>query len=216
MTTLNDLINPDRILSKTTQRIVNTIDGVLEQSFNVKAYGLLIGAELNLYVNRKKVEPTTTVTISGTNNTRNVTNVVLRDRPSETFSTDNKGEVDFIFYYREDLSNFSGQGETKLQEYLDRNTGEVELIIVDKASVNTTTLTDSDINNARCVANCKLNRSYNPLKTQINDVIIIERESSNRPISTLPGTSNNLTSNTLIRSSNNVISNTSLQRSLIG
>lgn len=153
------LDNPVNIISTTTTKIVNSLEAVGDQSFEVRVFGLNINTHLNMYVDGKKVL---------------ANNVELLDRPGTVFSTDRDGKAHFRFFYREDLSQLINIPEAKLYEFINKNTGRVLMVVVDKASIDTAELPSNYKQIARCFAEIYVDRSYTSTLSPITDVIVQE------------------------------------------
>lgn len=156
---VTNILDPSRIVSQNTTRVVRKIEAVGNQSIAVQVYGLNINTHLNLYVDMKKVD----------------TNLIqLQDRPGQTFSTDANGNALFIFYYQEDFTQLNDVPEAKYNEFLAKNTGNVLLVVVDKASIDTVELPAGYKQIARCYAETYIQKSYTPTLDTVQDIIINE------------------------------------------
>jgi hypothetical protein len=135
-------------VGKTTSRNISYIDAVAEQSFKVRIYGLNINTKLNMYSNNKKVSSN---------------NIIMEG--GGDFKTDFKGDVEFVYYYKEALSELTNVSETAYLDYLNRNSGSLTLVAVDSASINSNTLPVNYRDIARCYSECIINKTYDPQVT---------------------------------------------------
>lgn len=159
MASVINILDPSRIISHTTTKVVKQLEAVGNQSIAIQVYGLNINTHLNLYVDNKKV---------------NTSSITLQDRPGVTFSTDSNGAVKFVFYYQEDFTQLNNVPEAKYSEFLAKNTGNLLLVVVDKASIDTVELPANYKTIARCYSEGYLQRSYSPTLQTVEDVIVNE------------------------------------------
>jgi hypothetical protein len=157
MPTTNTAIGYAKEISKTTTRNISFIEAVAEQSFRISVSGLNINTKLNLYVNNNKASA----------------NAIVNEGGGD-FMTDFKGSTSFIFYYRESLSELNNISEAAYLEYLSRNSGQVTLVLVDSASINSQDLPDNYKQLARCYSETTINKTYAPEVTTNHFVKVLE------------------------------------------
>ena len=172
MADIVNILDTSSIISHTTTKIVKKIEAVGNQSLEININGLNINTNLNLYVDFKKVA---------------LTDVSLIDRPTATFSTDGSGRANFVFYYKEDLTQLNDLPEAKYLEFLSKNTGKLLIVAVDKASIDTPELPSNYKTIARCYAEKYIERSYSPALQVVQDIKINEIASSNNAARTATG-----------------------------
>ena len=108
MASVINILDPSRVVSHTTTKVVRQLEAVGNQSIAIQLHGLNINTHLNLYVDNKKA---------------NTSSIVMQDRPGETFSTNSNGVCNFVFYYQEDFTQLNNVPEAKYSEFLAKNTG---------------------------------------------------------------------------------------------
>lgn len=163
MASIVNVLDTSKIISHTTTKIIDQIEAVADQSINITLSGLNINTNLNLYIDFKLVPST---------------KIQLRDRPASEFSTDAFGKADFILYYNEDLTQLNDLPEAKYNEFITKNTGKVLIVVVDKASINTTELPSDYKIRARCYAEKYVERSYAPELSAVQNITINEIKQS--------------------------------------
>lgn len=156
---ITNILDPSRIVNQTSTKIVRKLEAVGNQSISIELYGLNINTHLNLYVDMKKA---------------NSSVIQLLDRPGQTFSTNANGSASFVFYYQEDFTQLNNVPEAKYEEFLAKNTGNVLLVVVDKASIDSAELPANYKDIARCYAETYVQRSYAPALDAVHDIIINE------------------------------------------
>jgi hypothetical protein len=127
-------------------RTVSVVKNVQPQSFDIEVFGLNILTRCNLYYEGVKVaagdlEPRTG-SIGG------------------TISTNDRGQIRFIWYLRNPVSALAGQAESEFIAALKLDATVKQLVLVDKASINTDTLPDNFRSRARCYAEATLKKSF--------------------------------------------------------
>lgn len=136
-------------------RTVNRIDVIGEQAFNVQIFGLNVGTRLNVYFDNQKISSNNIEPRSG--------------KRGDQLESNFNGEVEFIFYFTEQVATLNQSPEAVFMDYLTREASAKTLIVVDKASIDASSLPDNYRTVARCYAETSIEKAYTVTFTEVKD-----------------------------------------------
>jgi len=127
------------------------------QSFEVYIYGLNIRTDLNVYIDGVLVSTSNIQPYTG--------------QKGGNLQTDGNGNVSFYVYFSDPVPNIKNVPEADFINALKRNTKLLNVVVVDRASINGSSLPDNFRTIARCYAEQSINRTYETTFNVVRDVI---------------------------------------------
>jgi hypothetical protein len=136
-------------------RTISTIGVVGGQSFNVTINGLNVRTNLSVYFDTKKVPATSLQPRAG--------------KLGDPIITDGNGRVEFIYFLDQPTSDFVNIPEASFIDIINKDSGIKNLVVVDSASINTSTLPDNYSAICRCYAVKQIDKAFTVNFTEVKD-----------------------------------------------
>lgn len=136
---------------------VTTTEQIGSQAFFIEVFGLNINTVMNVYLDGKKL-PSNYIQPRGKN-------------LGDPLSTDEDGSLHFYFYYRDSVPNIKNVPEAAFLDEISKNTRQLLVVVLDKASIDDATLPETFRRNVRCYAEKQILRTYDIQLTTVRDVI---------------------------------------------